>query len=81
MHLILNIFFVTLIQVVANSEMYRDATNLYRFKFTRVMDYDFSKAFDLFDQWYAGVQEKLKNDQIADISQKIQVNAKKLNRF
>lgn len=55
--------------------MYRDATNLYRFKFTRVLDYDFSKAFDLFDQWYANVQEKLKNDRIEEISHKIQVNA------
>lgn len=67
--------------VVANSEMYRDAMNLYRFKFTRVMDYDFSRAFDLFDQWYAGIQEKLKNDQIAEIFHKIQVIAMKLNEF
>lgn len=55
--------------------MFRDAPNLYRFKFTRVMDYDFSKAFDLFDEWYAGVQEKLKNDQIEEIYEKIEVNS------
>lgn len=55
--------------------MYRDATNLYRFKFTKVLDYDFSKAFDLFDQWYAGVQEKLQNDHIEEIFQEIQVNS------
>lgn len=62
------------VSVVANSEMYRDAMNLYRFRFTQVLDYDFSKAFDLFDQWYAGVQEKLKSDKIQEISQQVQVN-------
>lgn len=52
--------------------MYRDTPNLYRFKFTRVLDYDFRRAFDLFDEWYANVEEKLKTDRIEEISHKIQ---------
>lgn len=54
--------------------MYRDATNLYRLKFTAKLQYDFTKAIHLFDEWYAGIQEKLKNDGMMKTFEAIQVS-------
>lgn len=53
--------------------MYRDATNLFRLRFHITLDYDFTKAFEMFDNWFTGVQEKLRNDGVADIFHKIEV--------
>lgn len=53
--------------------MYHDATNLFRIKFTVTMDYDFTKAFEMFDNWYAGIQEKLKTDRAVEMFQEIEV--------
>lgn len=61
--------------VVANSEMYRDATNLFRVKFTLTMDYDFTKAFEMFDNWYKSVDEKLRTDRISETYQELEVSA------
>lgn len=61
-------------QVVANSEMYRDATNLFRAKFTVTTDYDFTKAFEMFDNWYVGVQQKLYTNQIVETFHEIEVS-------
>lgn len=55
--------------------MYRDASNLFRVKFTMTLDYDFSKAFDMFDAWHSGVQEKLKTDRIVETFQEIEVGS------
>lgn len=60
--------------VVANAEMYRDATNLFRVKFTLTMDYDFTKAFEMFDNWYKSVDEKLRSDRISDTYQELEVS-------
>ncbi|XP_055320364.1 uncharacterized protein LOC129577415 [Sitodiplosis mosellana] len=68
-HKINNDFWVI---VVANSEMYRDTTNLFRVKFTVTMDYDFSKAFEMFDSWYKSVDEKLRTDRISEIYHEIE---------
>lgn len=54
--------------------MYRDASNLFRVKFTATLDYDFTKAFGTFDAWYAGVQEKLKTDRIDETFQEMEVS-------
>lgn len=54
--------------------MYDDATNLFRAKFTVKMDYDFTKAFEMFESWYSSVKEKLHSDQIHEIYQQIEVS-------
>lgn len=53
--------------------MYRDAPNLFRVKFTATMDYDFSKAFEMFDDWYKNVDEKLRSDRISEIYHELEV--------
>lgn len=57
--------------------MYRDATNLFQAKFTVTMDFDFSKAFDFFDNWYVSVQEKLQTDRLVETYHEIEVSEKK----
>lgn len=69
--------FVCVLLVVANSEMYRDATNLFRVRFTPTKDYDFTKAFDMFDNWYKIVSEKLRNDRLADTFHEIEVSVQR----
>lgn len=66
--------FPLIFQVVANFEMYRDATNLFRAKFAVTTDYDFTKAFEMFDNWYVGVQQKLHTNQIVETFHEIEVS-------
>lgn len=65
--------------VVANSEMYRDATNLFRVRFTLTRDYDFSKAFGLFDNWYKTVDEQLHTDRIEETYHELEVSVRLTN--
>lgn len=65
--------FFSFFEVVANSEMYRDAPNLFRVKFTATMDYDFSRAFEMFDEWYQSVDEKLRMDRISETFHELDV--------
>lgn len=61
--------------------MYRDATNLFRVRFTLTMDYDFTKAFELFDNWYKSVDEKLRMDRISETYQELEVSKIKKKFF
>lgn len=54
--------------------MYRDATNLFQARFTVTLDYDFTKAFEMFDQWYAEVEEKLRTDRIKETFNQVEVS-------
>lgn len=54
--------------------MYRDATNLFQARFTVTLDYDFTKAFEMFDQWYAEVEEKLRSDRIKETFHEVEVS-------
>lgn len=54
--------------------MYRDATNLFQPKFTITMNYDFTKAFEFFDNWYASVAEKLQTDRLIEIYHEVEVS-------
>lgn len=38
------------------------------------MDYDFSKAFELFDEWYKSVDEKLRADRISETFHELEVS-------
>lgn len=57
--------------VVANTNMYKDAVNLFRPRFTVKMAYDFGEAFKLFESWYRITQDKLHSDEIVELHEKI----------
>lgn len=59
--------------------MYRDATNLFVAKFMVTLDFDFTKAFDMFDKWHAEVSEKLKTDRIKETFHEVNVSANQRN--
>lgn len=60
--------------------MYRDATNLFLAKFMVTLDFDFTKAFDMFDKWHAEVSEKLKTDRIKETFHEVNVSAHQRNK-
>lgn len=67
--------------VVANTEMYRDAFNLFRPKFSVKLEYDFSKAFIMFDAWYENVKQKLHSDKIVETFDQIEVRQRNFYFF
>lgn len=60
------------IVVVANIGMYKDAVNLFRPKFIVKMDYDFAKAFEMFDAWYKTAKDKLHSDGIVELFEQVE---------
>lgn len=48
--------------------------NLYRVRFTTKIDFDFSKAFNMFDDWYDTVKYKIKNDGLIETFHKMEVS-------
>lgn len=63
----------TSIIVVANTAMYRDATNLFRARFSLEMKTDFGKAFSMFDAWYDSVKKRLHADGITEMFNRMEV--------
>lgn len=62
--------------VVANTAMYRDTINLFTFRFNTRIDYDFTKAYDMFNHWHKSVEEKLNKDRIVETHNEIEVRIK-----
>lgn len=58
--------------VVANTNMYKDAVNLFRAKFTVKMAYDFGEAFKLFESWYGITEDKLHADGIVELFEQVE---------
>lgn len=61
--------------VVANPEMLRDATNLFRPKYTTKIDRDIGNAISKFDGWYDKVKQKLREDRLDDLFAEIEVSS------
>lgn len=55
--------------------MYRDTPNLFRVKFQIELDYDFVKAFNLFDDWYETAKQKIKTDRLLEIYHQMEVSS------
>ncbi|XP_031630094.1 uncharacterized protein LOC116345133 [Contarinia nasturtii] len=58
--------------IVANTAMYRDTINLFQFRFNTRIDYDFTKAYDMFNNWSKSVEDKLNTDQIVETHNEIE---------
>lgn len=54
--------------------MYRDAPNLFRVQFMLKMEFDFTKAFTMFDKWYKVVREKLRSDRLIETYHQMEVS-------
>lgn len=54
--------------------MYRDTPNMFRVKFQIELDYDFVKAFNMFDSWYETAKQKIKTDRLLEIHDQMEVS-------
>lgn len=67
-------FYVRSIAVMANSEMLRDATNLFRPKYTVKIARDIGNAISRFDGWYDRTKQKLRGDRLDELFDEIEVS-------
>lgn len=62
--------------MVANTDMYRDATNLFQPKYLKKVERDIANAIGKFDSWYAVIKRKLLADNLNELFIQIEVNKK-----
>lgn len=55
--------------------MYRDTPNLFRVKFQIELEYDFVKAFNMFDDWYKTAKQKIQTDRLLEIYHQMEVSS------
>lgn len=60
--------------MVANSEMLRDASNLFRPKYTMRIGRDIGNVISKFDGWYDKVKQKVRGNRLDDLFDQIEVS-------